>query len=138
MTTAMTRMKAEMATMATLVARRAVRGAEAGVLSRGPRESRRTLGRRRTTREIRPTTLDEGAGHGHVLPHKTTTGHDRHHSLPHGHRRGAWSTTDLAWLGLIKLRERSLASQLLQQTHSQAKTDCTGGCVLVLSCASVW
>lgn len=97
MSTAMTRTKAETATMATLAAPGAAHEAEAGVPSRGPRESHRTLGHRRTTRGILPTTLDGGAGHGHVPPHKTTTGHDHRHLL-HGLRRGAWSTIDLAWL----------------------------------------
>lgn len=121
MNTAMTRTRAEMATMAILAARVAAHEAEAGVPNQGPRESRRTLGHHRTTQGILPTALDEGAGRGHVPPHKTTTGHDRRHLL-RGLRRGAWSTTDLAWLGLIGLGVRSLASQPQQRTPSQAST----------------
>lgn len=122
--------------MATLAARGAAREAEAGAPSRGPQESRRTLGHRRTTRGIRPTTLDEGAGHGHVPPHKTTTGRVHRH-LPRGHHQGAWWTTDLAWLGLMN-SERSLASQPQQLIYSQAKTDLAGSDVLVLFLVQEW
>lgn len=117
---AMTRTRAEMATMAILATRGAAREAEAGVPNQGPPESPRTLGHHPTTQGILPTALDEGAGRGHVPPHKTTTGHDLRHLL-HGLRRGAWSTTDWAWLGLIELGERSLASQPQQQIPSQAR-----------------
>lgn len=55
--------------------------------SQGPRGSLRHSVLHQITHGIRPITLDGGAGRGHGLPRKTTTGHDR---LLHrrGHLRG--------------------------------------------------